>query len=129
MRPSSQDGDNQPLSIGTYGRAPVAEPLRCPFGVAPVCARHMFRLSAMLCPAIAALMHGHPIALMKYLDDALRRPGVDLHADQLMRHRVEKSADLDMIIQRNAGKSPLGILVIGFRQRRQSRTLDRLKQM
>ena len=61
--------------------------------------------------------------------DPRRRPGVDLMADQLMRHRVEKSADLDMIIQRDAGKAPFGEFIIRLGQFSQSRALDRLEQM
>ncbi len=58
-----------------------------------------------------------------------RRPGVYLEADKLMRHRVKKAADLDMIIQRDAGKSPFGEFVIRLGQLTQSRVLDRLEQM
>ena len=127
--PPGENGDDQPFGIGANGRAPAAEALRRPFGVAPVRARHMLGIGAMFGPAMTALMHGNPLALMKDLDDPRRRPGVDLVADQLMRHRVEKSADLDMIIQRDAGKAPFGEFVIRLGQRRQSRALDRLEQM
>ena len=45
----------------------------------------------MLGAAVSPLMNRDALTLMKYLDAALRRAGVDMLADQFMRHRIEKA--------------------------------------
>src|SRR6266581_8193418 len=46
-----------------------------------------------------------------------------------MRHRVVEAFDLDVIVEPDAGETPLGELVIGWRQRAQRRPLDACEQI
>ena len=74
-------------------------------------------------------MGGNPFAAVEHLDRARRQAGVDLLAEQRMRHRVEEAGDLDVVIEPNPGEVPLGIFVLARRQRLECRSLDRVEQL
>ena len=99
MRPVGEDGDDQPLGLGADRGAPAAEPLGRPFRVAPVGARHVVGIGAVPAAAVAALMDGDALAPMEDLNDTSRRARIHLLADQLVRHRIEKAIELDMVIE------------------------------
>jgi hypothetical protein len=63
--------------------------------------------------AIAALMDSDTLTVVEDLDHAARsNAGVDLLADQLVRHRVEEAVEFDMVVERHAGEAPFGELVV-----------------
>ena len=108
---------------------PAAEALRRPLGIAAVRAGHVIGIGAVPTAAVAALMHGDPLAAMEQLDGAAGRADVDLLADQAVRHRVEEALDLDVIVDADAGEPPFGELVVLARQRCQRRALDGLEEV
>ena len=73
---------------------------------------HMVGISAMLAPAISALMAGHPFALMEDLDCSLGEPGFNFGSDQCVGNRIIKAMKLDMIIKPNTGHLPFGKEII-----------------
>ena len=111
--------------FGPMSRAWRWKPLRAPFGVAPVRARHVIGQRAVPRTAVAPRMCRHPLAAVEHLDGARGGAGVDLFADQRMRHRVEEACDLDMIVDADAGEVPVGILVVLLWQGLHGRPLDR----
>jgi hypothetical protein len=74
-------------------------------------------------------MGGDTIATVEHLDGALCRAGVDLLADQRVRHRVEKALHLDVVVDADAGEMPLGILEVVLGEFPHHRLLDRLEQL
>ena len=129
MRPVGQDGDDEPLGLGADRAPPATEPLGRPFGVTPMRTRHVIGIGAVPAAAVTALMHGDALAAMEDLDHAGGHAGIDLLADQLVRHRIEEAVDLDVVVERHAGEAPFGELVVGIRQRRQGGPLEGLEQL
>jgi hypothetical protein len=66
---------------------------------------------------------------VEYLDGARRDAGVDLLAEQRVRHRVEETLDFNMVVDADADEAPLGILVVLLWQRLHGGPLDRLEQL
>src|SRR5665213_1717356 len=87
--PIGEHGDDQRLCVRADAAGLTVEPLGVPFGIAPMGARHVVRIGAVTRPAMAPCMGGDPFAAVEYLDRARRQAGVDLLAEQRMRHRVE----------------------------------------
>src|SRR5947209_1165394 len=81
---------------------PAAEPIRRPFGVAPVRTRHVLRRRAVLAADVAALVNCDALTTMEHLDHACGDAHLDFGADEGVRDRVEKVMDLDVIIERRA---------------------------
>ena len=129
MRPARHHGDDQRLRGGPNAARIALQPRRRPLGIAPVRARHVLGLSAVSRPAIAPSMGCDTAAVVEHLDRALCRPGVDLLADQRVRHRVEEALHLDVVVDADAGQMPLGILEVVLRQPPHHRLLDRLEQL
>lgn len=92
------------FKVSGHRRAPGAEAFRRPFGVTPVRAWHMRGIGALPRPTIAALVQRDPLAMVEDLDGSGRGAGIDLLADQLVRYRIEKAADFNVVIQRDAGE-------------------------
>ena len=129
MRPPGHYGDDQRLGGDADAARVTLQALRRPLGIAPMRARHVLCLGAVTRAAMAPGVRRDALAAVEHLDRALRRPGVDLLADQRMRHRVEKALHLNVVVDADAGQMPLGILEIVLRQRSHHRTLDRLEQL
>ena len=127
--PIGQHGDDQPFGARPDRARPAPEPLRRPFGVAPMRTRHVIGIGAVPAAAIAALMRGDASAAVEHLDRAGRDADVDLLADQRMRHRVEEALDLDVIVEPDPGETPFGELVVRLRQRLEGRPLDTREQI
>src|SRR3979490_1900021 len=70
-----------------------------------------------------------PLAAVEYLDGARRDAGIDLLAEQRMRHRVEETLGLNMVVDADASEVPFGILVVLLWQRLHGRSLDRFEQL
>ena len=66
---------------------------------------------------------------MEYLDGARRDAGIDLLAEQRVRHGVEETLNLNMVVDADAHKAPLGILIVLLWQRLHGRPLDRVEQL
>src|ERR1700746_2616400 len=79
--------------------------------------------------AVPALMHGDALAAMEDLDHAGGHAGVDLLPAPPMRHRIEKSARLAMIVDRDPAEARFGDLVIGVRQLRQGGPVHCLEEL
>lgn len=90
---------------------------------------HVLDIGAMLAAAVAPLVNRNALAVVEYLNAALGRAGINLLADQFMRHRIEKPADLDVIIQRDPCQTPFGEFIVGRWQRRERWALNRLLEM
>jgi hypothetical protein len=127
VRPVGEDGDDQPLSARANRLPPMLEALRRPFGVPAMGTGHVLGVGAMAPAAIAPDMSGNALAAMEHLDRERGDADIDLLADQGVRHRIEETLDLDVIVQANARQTPLGIDIFGGRQSTQLRTLDCLE--
>ena len=92
-------------------------------------ARHVLGDGRVPAPNGRARVAGDPLAAMEHLDGGLRGPRLDHLADQPGRHGVEVPVDLDVIIRRDAGAPPFGILVGLGRQRHQGRPVDGLEEL
>ena len=114
MRAARQDSQDQRLGMRPDAARLAGKPFRVPLGVTPVRARHVVGVGTMTRPAIAPCMCRHPSAAVVHLDGARGGAGVDLFADQRMRHRIIKACDLDMIVNADTGEVPLGILIVLF---------------
>ena len=79
--------------------------------------------------AVAPGMARHPLATVEDLDGACGGAGVDLFTDQRVRHRVEETLDLNMVVDADAREAPLGILVVLLWQRLHGRPLDGFEQL
>jgi hypothetical protein len=55
--------------------------------------------------------------------------GIDLLTEQRVRHRVEETLNLNMVVDADAGEAPLGILVVLLWQRLHGRPFDRVEQL
>ena len=97
--------------------------------MSPVRLWHMFRQRRVPPTHAAAHMHGDTIALMEQLNRACGDAGLDLFAQQPMRHRVVMALDVDVIIERHAADAPFGIHEGLRRQRRQRRLIHLLEQL
>lgn len=114
MRPSRQDSQDQRFGVRPDAARLAGEPFRIPFGVAPVRAWHVVTVGAVARAAIAPRMGRYPSAVVEHLNGARGGAGIDLLADQRMRHRIIKARDLDMIVDADTGEVPLGILIVDF---------------
>src|ERR1700712_4512867 len=74
-------------------------------------------------------MARYPLAAVEYLDGACGGAGVDLFADQRVRHRVEETLDLDMVVDADGREAPFGILIVLLWQRLHGRPLDHFEQL
>jgi hypothetical protein len=88
MRPARQHRQDQRLGIGPDVTRLAGEPFHRPFAIAPVRTGHVIRQSAVTRTAVAPRVARHPIAAVENLDGARRGAGIDLLADQRVRHRV-----------------------------------------
>src|SRR5271165_5913654 len=79
--------------------------------------------------AVAARMARDPLAVVEYLDGARGDAGIHLLAEQRVRHRVEETLDLNMVVDADADEAPFGILVVLLWQRPHGRPLDRFEQL
>jgi hypothetical protein len=129
MRPARQYRQDQRLGVRTDVTRMASETLRRPLGIASVRTGHVVGQRAVTQTAVASRMARDSLAAVEYLDGARRDAGVDLLADQRVRHRIEKTLDLDMVVDADAGEAPFGILVILLWQRLHGRPLDRLEQL
>ena len=77
----------------------------------------------------AADVHGDALALAEQLDRALGDPGVELLADQPVRHRVVMPVDVDVVVEPDPPRPPFGILVGLGRQLLQRRLVELEKQV
>jgi hypothetical protein len=117
-QPPGHDRDDQCLRGGPDAAGVALQALWRPVGLTPVRAGHVLGLSAVTRAAIAPGMGCDALAAVEHLDRALRRPRIDLFADQCVRHRVEealhldprKRASHDMVVDADARQMPLGIL-------------------
>ena len=126
VRAARQNGQDQRLGVWPEVARLTGKPFRAPFGVAPVCARHVVRVGAMTRAAVTPRMSRNPSAVVEHLDGACSGAGIDLFADQRVRHRVIEARDLNMIVDADAGQPPFGILVVLLREILHRRTLNRV---
>jgi hypothetical protein len=84
---------------------------------------------SMTLAAISARMRRDERAAMEYLDGARRRAGVDLLAQQRVRHGIEEFVDLDVIVDADARDAPFGVLILLLGQLLHDRQFDRLEQL
>ena len=129
MRPARQHGQDQRLGVradvARLARQTARASIRHSAGARSACDRAGCRAADRRSAA-----HGRDaLAAVEHLDGARRGAGVDLLADQRVRHRVEETLDLDMVVDADAGEVPLGILVVLLWQRLHDRPLDRLEQL
>lgn len=88
----------------------------------------MIRTRPMTRAAIAALMDGNALAAVEDLD-ACRCSQIDLLANEAVRYGIKEGLELDVVIRRNEGQTPLGEFVVFARQACERSTLDALKQL
>src|SRR5208337_3219962 len=117
------------LGVGADVPRLASKSLRRPFGITSVRTGHVVGQRAVSRTAIAPRMARNSLATVEYLDGARGNAGVDLLADQRVRHRVEETLglNLNMVVDADPGEAPLGILVVLLGQRLHGRPLDRLE--
>ena len=71
---------------------PAPEALRRPFGITPVCTRHVFWIGAVTRTAVTARMSSDALAAMEDLDCPAGDGYIDLCTDQCIRNRVKIAA-------------------------------------
>ncbi|MGY2812044.1 hypothetical protein ACVIHF_008774 [Bradyrhizobium sp. USDA 4506] len=113
--------------------SPIDCPLRrnrsgSPLGVTSMRAGHVVGIGAVLAAAVTAMVSRNTRTPMQQLEGSGGGANVDPLPDLLVGNRVKEPVDLDMIIERDVGHAPFRELIIGIRQRRQDRHLDRLEQ-
>ena len=69
-------------------------------------------------------MHGDALALVEQLDGAGGDAGLDLLAQQPVRHRIVMTVDIDVVVEGHAADAPFGINERFRRQRRQRRPVQ-----
>jgi len=129
MRTVGEHGEHQRFGVDADRARPALEARRRPFGVATMCARHVFGIGVVPTAAIAALMRGDALGAIKHLHGAAGDAQINLSADQRMRHRVIEAIDLDVIVDPDAGETPFCKLVSGRRQGPQRFPLDAGEQI
>ena len=129
MRSARQHCQDQCFGVGADVACLAGEPLWRPFRVPPMRAGHVVRQRSMTLTAISARMRRDERAAMEYLDDARRGAGVDLLADQRVRHGIEELVDLDMIVDADARNAPLCILIVLLGQLLHDRRFDCFEQL
>ena len=82
-----------------------------PLGISPVCARHVLGDRRVAAAETAAQVHRDALAPAEQLDRALGDAGIELLADQPMRHRVVMPVDVDVVVEPYPPHPPLGILI------------------
>src|SRR5271157_3983075 len=112
MRPARQHRQDQRLGVRADVTCLASKPFGRPFAIAPVRTGHVIGQRAVPQTAVAPRMARHALATMEYLDGACGGAGVDLFTDQRVRHRVEVTVDLNMVVDADAGEAPLSILVV-----------------
>src|SRR5688572_18501602 len=127
MGSSAKHGDDEPLGVRPDRAGPALEAAGRPLGIAPMGTRHVIGIGAMPAPAVAAFMSSDPPAAVEDLDGAAGQAHVDLLADQGVRHGVKEAGGLDVVVEIDSGKPPLGILVVVARQRSQGWMVDALE--
>ena len=91
MRPPGQHGKDQRLRAGTDVARLSLEAFRRPLGIAPVRAGHVVGLGVMPRAGVAPQVSRNPLAAVEHLDGAGGGAGIDLLAEQRVRHRVARS--------------------------------------
>ncbi len=115
--PPGHHRDDQCLGVGTDAAGVALKPFRGPFGVAPVRARHVFGQRAVTRPTVAPRVCRNPAAVVEHLDRVSRCSRLHLLTEQGVRYGVKEVLDLDMIVDADAGETPLGILEVIVWQR------------
>src|SRR6266478_532788 len=102
---------------------------RRPEGVSAMRARHVLWDRGVAVLHARACVAGDAGAAMEHLDGGFGGPHLDDLADHAGWHRVEVPLNFDMVIRRNAGAPPFGVLIGLGRQRHQGRTIDRIEEL
>src|SRR6266404_7070293 len=102
---------------------------RRPEGVSAMCARHVLGDGGVPVLHARAGVARDAGAAMEHLDGRLGGPHLDDLADHAGWHRVEVPLNFDVVIRRNAGAPPFGVLIGLGRQRHQGRTIDRIEEL
>src|SRR5271170_6101181 len=129
MWPAGEHGADQALGVRSDLAGPTAEPIRRPLGVAPMRARHVVGVRAVLAAHVAALVDRDALAAMEHLDDLRGDANLDLGANQRMRNRIQEVVDLVVIIEIDPRAPPFRALPIFGRQRGEDGAFDLLEQL
>ena len=129
MRPAGQHGEDQRLGVGADVARLALEALGRPFGITPVRARHVLGQGAVPRAAVAARMGGDALAAVEHLDGARGGAGVDLLADQRVRHRVEEARRPRRGSRCRRGRDAIRHTRSRLGQWLHRRPLDRLEQL
>src|SRR5437764_7210811 len=128
MRPALQDQ----LAQRGGGRADrsglAANALDRPVSVTTMARRHVLGHRGVPIVAAGPQMSGDPLALEKDLDGSRRQPHLDLAAGKAMRHAVEMTLELDMVVDADPTETPLGKAIGLGRQRVEVRPIELFKQ-
>lgn len=106
MRPAGKDGGDQPFGLGADRRCPAPEAIRCPFGVAPMRARHVLGVGSEARAPVATLVCGDAHTTAEYLDHPSGGADIDLAPDEAVRDGIGEALELDMIIRRDPRQAP-----------------------
>ena len=124
VRPALQDQRDQLGGVRPDCRRIGADALDRPLGVAPVRARHVLGDCRVAATAAGAQVNGDALAPAEQLDRALGDAGIELLADQPVRHRVVMPVNVDVVVEPDPPHPPFGILVGLGRQRLQRRAVE-----
>src|SRR5258707_7157051 len=102
---------------------------RRPAGVSAMRARHVLWDRGVPVLHARACVARDAGAAMEHLDGSLGGPHLDDLADHAGRHGVEVPLNFDMVIRRNAGATPFGVLIGLGRQRHQGGTIDGVEEL
>ena len=129
VRPAGQHSDDQSFGVRADNTRLVLQSFRRPFAIAPMRARHVFGQGAVPRSGVTPDVRGDALAAVEDFDRADRGTGVHLFADQGVRHRVEETPHLDVVVDANPSELPFGILVVLLWQWLHGGTFDRLEQL
>ena len=129
MRPALQDQRRHFGGARADRRGVGADALDRPVGITPVRARHVFGDRRVAAAAAAAEVHGDALALAEQLDRVLGDAGIELLADQPVRHRVVMPVDIDVVVAPDPARPPFGVLVGLGRKLLQRRAVEFEEQL
>ncbi len=129
MAPPAQDLGHQAAG-GRAGRLrPADQPRRRPLGMGPVRAGHVLREGRGLATSGQPTVGGHSFGFEVDLDDRRAEARLEQFTDQLVGHAVVVLGDLDVVVDRDPARLPLGQLVALRRQGLQGRPIELLVEL
>lgn len=107
---------------------PVNAPLGCPFRIVLVGSGHRRCDRTVMAFERGALMARHAFPLVEEFDHLRTDTHVERLLDQHIGYGVVMAVDLNMVINIDTGRFPLGIVIRFERERPEHRALERVKQ-